>query len=129
MLHCDLVKIDNGEREFTKEHLDYVKEQSKKNKPILLCFHVPIYTDELAIPTTKVWRHANSLVGGPNNIDKAKTKEFIDFITSSDSNVFAILCGDVHFSHESKVKGILPQYVVGGAYANEVRLITLTPEE
>jgi UDP-2,3-diacylglucosamine pyrophosphatase LpxH len=124
-----LVGIDNGDREFTEKHLEYLKEQSKKNKPILLCFHVPIYTDELAIPTTKVWRHANSLVGGPNNIDKAKTKEFIDFITSEDSNVFAILCGDVHFSHESKIKGVLPQYVVGGAYANEVRLITLTPEE
>lgn len=124
-----LFGYDGHDGDISKDQVDYFEQLIKLNKPILVVSHIPFYEkdmqktfDEFAPGyLKKVAFGQEKLPMGENE------KRFKELLLNPNSHVIAYLCGHAHCTVNTKIGGIVPQYLLGGSYEDEVNLFILTP--
>ena len=91
-----IISIDNSLKKVTKETLDYIKEEVKENKPIIISMHIPISTKYNEEEMKKLDPY---FVIYENDTDEI-TKEFINLLVNN-KNIKSIICGHIHAYNKS----------------------------
>lgn len=128
----DFVMMDDVFGTVTARQVELFREEVKKGMPIILCLHVPFYTDKIALANTHYWRKN----GGPfrsaeqpepngdrkSQLSDPVTRDFITYL-KSELQLKAILAGHLHVSMQDQFSPTAIEYVCAGNYmfaGNEV---------
>ena len=126
-----VIGINNSTSQITPSAYLKLEELLHNNKkPVILLTHVPIQSkvnDELDNMSKAVWQD-RALIWGNNcyYIPDQNTKQFIELIQNSDSNVMAILSGHLHFSYHGEFTPSITQHVFGAAYEGNIAVIQVS---
>ena len=101
------------------------KAEVKKGLPIILCMHVPFFTDGIWRCDHKYWsgvnkKYRNAAVPDPRGDYKRQqtdptTRDFIAYL-KGEKLLKAILAGHLHITVQERFSPTAVQYVVGGNY-------------
>lgn len=130
------VSIDSSMCQVRPNQLDFMAEQLRAGKPVVLLTHIPLSLPTLRSPTIAKMG-APILMGDPDwsadsrhdwqvSADTPTTLEFVQLIASS-SNLVAIFCGHVHYAHADALNPRAVQYVGRPGYEGGRRLVEFTP--
>ena len=126
----NFVTLDDVYGTVTERQAAMFEAEAKKGLPIILCMHVPIYSDEIAIASYKYWmrgdwktpslKFTSASVPEPNKTRRAQmedsvTREFVAALRS-ERLLKAILVGHEHFSMRDVFSPTACQYIVGGNF-------------
>ena len=100
--------------------------EAKKGLPIVLCMHVPFYTDHIARASAKFWRYRGrkfaAMPAVPETLGDVKrqtedpvTREFLAYL-KGEPLLKAILAGHLHLAVQERFSPTAMQYVVGGNF-------------
>ena len=128
----NFVAIDNSYYLFEKGQLDFLKKETKKEYPVMLCVHVPLYTKELYDFEVKQKGNPAYLMSVPEELmqdysshiyEQQKqdeiTAEAFDFIVTC-KNIKGILAGHLHKDFEGIIHHDIPQLITGCETIREV---------
>jgi len=128
----NFVAIDNSYYLFEKEQLDFLKKETEKQYPVILCVHTPLYTKELYDFASKkpgspayLMSVPEELMQGysPDRFEQQKQDEITakayDFIVNC-KNIKGILSGHLHKDFEGMIGNDIPQLVTGCSTVREV---------
>ena len=109
----------------TSDQVEKFHAEVKKGLPIVLCMHVPFYTDGIWRGDVKYWagsgkKYRNAAVPDPTGDykrqkDDPTTREFISYL-KGERLLKAILAGHLHITVQDRFSPTAMQYVVGGNY-------------
>ena len=132
----NLVGVDNGYYYFLWSQLAALKSEVAKGLPILLLMHNPIYTPDLYDEMMLRRKSACAYVCGCPAEKMAcydahrrkqqqpyfATNEFIDYV-KNEPLIKAFITGHLHFNYEGELVPGKMQYVTGGGFRGDARLI------
>jgi len=121
----NFVTLDDVYGTVTPEQVERFRAEVKKGLPIVLCMHVPFYTDEIRLCTEKFWiegggRFTNATLP-PRTGDSLRqqtdptTRDFIASL-KREPLLKAILAGHLHITIQERFSPTAIQYVVGGNF-------------
>ena len=121
----NFVCIDDVDGSVTAGQVDRFAAEVKKGFPIILCMHVPFFTDEIWLAHEKFWRSCGRRFTqaavpecrGDYQMQKTDsvTREFIAYL-KSEKLLKGILCGHLHITVQDRFSPTAMQYVVGGNF-------------
>ena len=121
----NFVTLDDVYGTVTEEQVGRFRAELKKGLPIVLCMHVPIFTDLIWQSYVKFWTGAGKKfadVGTPAPAGDAllqrkdrTTHDFIDLLRK-EPLLKAILSGHLHLAVQERFSPTAVQYVVGGNF-------------
>lgn len=106
------------------DQVDRFKAEVKKGLPIVLCMHVPFYTDEIWRADMKFWRPNKKFIGGHIPDPKGDylmqktdptTRDFIAYL-KTEPLLKGILAGHLHITVQDRFSPTAMEYVVGGNF-------------
>ena len=131
----NFVTLDDVYGTVTEDQVRRFRAEAAKGLPIILCMHVPFYTDEIWRATHKYWRHParrfDDAAVPPREGDFLRqredpvTRDFIEYL-GKEPLLKAILAGHEHIMVQDVFSPTAVEYVVGGNYmfaAREVLVI------
>ena len=128
----NFVALDNVFGVVTAVQVERFKAEAAKGLPIILCVHVPFYTDELWRATRTFWakpgtRFANAAVPVASGERLAQesntvTRDFIAYL-KTEPLLKAILAGHVHFTDEERFSPTAVQFTTGGNFLFCARMV------
>ena len=121
----NFVAIDDVCGTVTREQVDRFAAEVRKGLPIVLCMHVPFYTDHIRVANAKFW----SGVGKPfasvavpkasgdikRQLEDSVTREFVAYLRS-EPLLKGILAGHLHIAVQDRFSPTAMEYVVGGNF-------------
>ncbi|MBQ0032035.1 MAG: metallophosphoesterase [bacterium] len=126
----NFVMIDDVFGMVTERQVGLFAAEVKKGLPIILCMHVPFYTPDIWLASTKFWSYAGHKATGrtfsaaavpeaqgdykAQQTDKV-TREFIAYL-KSEKLLKGILAGHLHITVQERFSPTAMQYVVGGNF-------------
>lgn len=124
----NFVMIDDVYGYVTPKQVEQFANEVKKGLPIVLCKHVPFYTDEIWRAHCKFWfnysKSGNKFnraeipdVAGECEVQRKDktTSEFVAYL-KSEKLLKGILAGHLHFAIQERFSPTAVQYVVGGNF-------------
>ncbi len=120
----NFITLDDVYGYVTQYQVDAFATQVKEGLPIVLCMHVPFYTESLWLAHKKFWsadsRFTSAMIPNPSgDFNKQKkdpvTREFIDYL-KKEPLLKAILAGHVHFTYQDDFSPTARQFTVGGNF-------------
>lgn len=128
----NFVTLDDVYGYVVREQVNLFREEVKKGLPIVLCMHVPFYTDKLWLATRRFWDRANKKFmdgavpppSGDYGFQKEDpvTRDFIAYL-KQEPLLKAILAGHVHFTMEDRFSPTAMEYLIGGNFLYQAREI------
>ncbi len=128
----NFVAIDNSYYLFEKEQIDFLKKETEKEYPVILCVHVPLYTRELYDLEVEQKGDPAYLMSVPEELMQSYTPhryeqqkqdeitaEAFDFIVNC-KNIKGILAGHLHKDFEGMINNDTPQLITGCETVREV---------
>lgn len=126
----NFITMDNVYGYVLPEQVARFKAEAAKGLPIVLCMHVPLFTDNLWLSTVRFWSRANSKFTdgaipkptGDYNIQQTDpvTRDFIRYL-KSEPLLKAILAGHEHITLEDRFSPTAMEYLVGGNFLFQAR--------
>ncbi len=116
----EIVVVDNGTKEITREQLDLMQAEIDKNKKILLLIHAPLKLGEFSEEVSKKVNHY--FVMG-SQYDSEEAREFVELVRANDTHFIGVLAGHIHASVEYNITDNLKQYTTSSAligYGREI---------
>ena len=130
----NFVGIDDAYHQVEYGQLEMLKEEVKKDLPIILFMHAPLYENGLYNASYEFWKGEICLLGSdaeahPEVIgDIAEpseaSKAFYGYVTK-EPLIKAVLAGHLHFEFESRLPGGTVQYVTDRGDRGNAREITI----
>ena len=121
----NFVTIDDVFGTVTPDQVERFRAEAKKGLPIVLCMHVPFYTDDIWRALTKFWKCAgkrfeDAAIPPPDGDymcqrEDKTTREFIAYLRK-EPLLKAILAGHLHLTIEDRFSPTAVEYVVGGNF-------------
>lgn len=122
----NFVTMDDAYATVTPAQVARFAAEAKKGLPIVLCLHVPLFTDGLVRTQAHFWNwrspkfRSAAVVHGevPECVrqrDDPTTRDFIAYL-KAEPLLKAILAGHLHFTAEERFSPTAMQYVVGGNF-------------
>jgi len=121
----NFVTLDDVYGYVTESQVEAFRKEAAKKLPIVLCMHVPFYTEELWRTNVRFWSHANEhftsaeipTAAGDYKAqqDDKVTADFIKYL-KKEPLLKAILAGHVHFFHDEQFSRTARQYTTGPNY-------------
>ena len=121
----NFVSVDDVFGTVTPEQVELFNAEVKKNLPIVLCMHVPFFSQSLWNKSARFWRRSNQkytdasdIAPGSDFKRQLEDKTTSEFIASlrKEKALKAILCGHLHLTMEDDFSPYAKQYVVGGNF-------------
>jgi hypothetical protein len=134
----NLLFVDDSNYQITPKQLRKTQELLEDGKSCILFLHIPVVIDSLVPQTVRVWG-APILLGAERiSADKRKqwrmgdkiepsTLEFCKLVKSH-PQIKAIFAGHLHFNHEDQYREGCSQYVTGGGFKKNYRIVRIVPE-
>lgn len=129
----NFVALDDNFYCFQPDAIDRLKAEIDKGLPIVLAYHMPIYTPDLfehrmrrlkldsaalvGVPHEKLAEYSNKRRREAQRANEA-TFKFIEF-AKSQPLIKAAMCGHLHHSYITKLSGTATQYCVGACFKGE----------
>lgn len=120
----NFVSFDSVYGYVTQEQADLFSDEVKKGLPIVLCTHVPFYTENMRIAHSKFWSHGKRFTsaGVPKpagdyvvQSTDPVTKSFIRYL-KTEPLLKAILAGHLHITFQEQFSATATQYLVAGNF-------------
>lgn len=121
----NFVAIDDAFATVTPFQTERFAAEVRKGLPIVLCLHVPIYTEDIWLATNRFWRgrgkrFASARIPEPSGDYRRQrtdpvTRDFIAYLRS-EPLLKAVLAGHVHFAAQERFSPTAVQYTVGGNF-------------
>lgn len=120
----NFVSMDSVYGYVTPTQVELFNEEVKKGLPIVLCQHVPFYTDAIWRANDKFWKSDRKFAGGPlpdfrgdcrKQHDDPVTRDFIAALKKQPL-LKAILAGHLHITVQDRFSPTAMEYVVGGNF-------------
>ena len=121
----NFITLDDVYGYVVQSQVDRFMEEVKKGLPIVLCMHVPFYTEDIWRNTCRFWNHADTKFTDGSlpepsgdylaQINDPVTRDFIAYL-KTEPLLKAILAGHEHFTMEERFSPTAVQYLVGGAF-------------
>jgi hypothetical protein len=130
----NFIGMDDVYNSVTKRQTELFKKEVKRGLPIILCMHVPFYTDDIWRATQRFWGNGKQPILGAKiepTSDYLKqqsdptTRDFINYL-KHEPLLKGILAGHEHINVQEKFSETATQYVVGGNFffcAQEIMFI------
>jgi hypothetical protein len=130
----NFIGLDDVYGTVTRRQTELFKKEIKRGLPIVLCMHVPFYTDDIWRATQRFWGNGKEQILGAKikptgdylkQQNDSTTKKFIDYL-KKETLLKGILTGHEHITVQEKFSKTATQYVVGGNFffcAQEVMFI------
>jgi UDP-2,3-diacylglucosamine pyrophosphatase LpxH len=134
----NFISIDNSTYQVSSEQVEFFRDQSSNNLPIVLCMHIPVY-QPLALT-----RNSASTIGDPRwgaAIDKnyvtekrerwpesgnlKSTYEFLIELFAC-RKLLAVFAGHVHTARQSRISVSAYQYITTASLSGAYRFVELT---
>lgn len=125
----NFVGFDDVYGTVTEKQSEIIKAEFQKGLPVILCMHVPFYTDNIFRANNKFWTtkktydFGNPIIPGDEykkQIEDPVTSEFIKYLKKQ-KLLKGILTGHLHITVEERFSKTAMQYVTGGNYGFNVR--------
>lgn len=107
------------------DQVEKFKAEVKKGMPIILCMHVPFFTQKLWNKSVRFWRNSGRKFTDASDkkpsgdfkrqLDDPVTSEFIKYL-KKETALKAILCGHSHLTMDDVFSPTATEYVVGGNF-------------
>lgn len=126
----NFVTLDDVYGTVTASQVERFRAEAAKGFPIVLCMHVPFYTDDIWRATTQYWRRSgrrfNDAAVPPSNGEhqrQCSDRVTRDFIASlkKEPLLKAILAGHLHVTIQDRFSESVDQYIVGGNFLFSAR--------
>lgn len=121
----NFIAIDDVYCTVTKEQVKRFKAEVKRGLPIVLCMHVPFFTDNINIANNRFWSGGKggkfsakdcAVSGGYKRQQQDPvTSEFISYL-KSEPLLKAILAGHLHITVQDRFSPTAMEYVAGGNF-------------
>lgn len=121
----NFVTLDDVYGYVTQEQVDQFKEEVKKGLPIVLCMHVPFFTDNIWRADKRFWLNTGKMNGDgalpePSGdykmqLEDPVTRDFIGWL-KQEPLLKCILAGHLHISVEDQFSPTCRQYVTAGGF-------------
>ena len=121
----NFVTLDDVYGYVTQEQVDLFKEEVKKGLPIVLCMHVPFFTDNIWRADKRFWLNTGKMNGNgalpePSGdykmqLEDPVTRDFIAWL-KQEPLLKCILAGHLHISVEDQFSPTCRQYVTAGGF-------------
>lgn len=128
----NFITLDNVYGYVVQKQVDLFKAEAARGLPIVLCMHVPFFTDDIWTATCRFWGHQNEKFtdgsvpppAGDYLIQKedAVTREFITYL-KDEPLLKAILAGHEHITMQDRFSPTAVEYLVGGNFLLQAREI------
>jgi hypothetical protein len=130
----NFIGMDDVYNSVTQRQTELFKKEVKRGLPIILCMHVPFYTDDIWRATQRFWGNGKQPILGAKiepTSDYLKqqsdptTRDFINYL-KHEPLLKGILAGHEHINVQEKFSETATQYVVGGNFffcAQEIMFI------
>ena len=120
----NFITLDNVYGTVTEDQVRRFKEEVERRLPIVLCMHVPFFTDNIWRANGRMWGDQKPLQGNgltePTGDYKAQLEDPVtrDFITylKRQPLLKCILAGHLHISVEDQFSSTCREYVVAGGF-------------
>lgn len=126
-----LLGIDTYDGEISEDEVDYFKKVIKLNKPIIIVAHIPYYEKDMQ-PVMDAFApgYLTKVCFGQEKLPMGKNeKRFKELMLDPNNKVIAYLAGHCHCTMNTKIDGLIPQFVLGGSYEDEVNVFIIKPGE
>lgn len=133
----NFVTLDNSYYLISDGQIDMLRAEAARGYPIVLCVHVPFYTDALAKDTYDRGNDCTYLVAAPEEHLKTyndyrrnqqtpdeATLRAVDYIMN-EPLIKAVIAGHMHCNFYDTLSNGIPQLVTHGTYAGYAREITI----
>lgn len=125
----NFVGIDNGDYQISASQFAALKAVAAEGKPILLFMHIPLYSKELQArhydcylaPTEEVLATYTPWQVYEQKADE-QTLEACRYIRS-EPLIKCVICGHLHFNHETQTAGEIKQIVTGLDTLREITVV------
>jgi len=114
----NFITIDDVYGYVTEEQVKRFRLEVEKQLPIVLCMHVPIYTENMLRANRRFWSDK-----GPLNYNESPKKRKLDPLTNDfieylrhEPLLRCILAGHMHITIEDQFSPTCREYVVGGGF-------------
>ena len=121
----NFVTLDDVYGTVTERQVERFRAEVAKGLPIVLCMHVPFFTDDIWRATTQFWARSGSRFGDaavpPRKGDYQRqsedlvTRDFIAYL-KKEPLLKAILAGHEHVTIQDRFSETAEEYVVGGNF-------------
>ena len=123
----NFVMLDDVYGTVNAKQVERFAAEAKKGLPIVLCMHVPFFTDEIWRASCKFWdgdrtkrRYTSAVVPDPTGdykrqLTDAVTKDFVAYL-KSEKLLKAVLTGHLHITVQDRFSSTAMEYVVGGNF-------------
>ncbi len=121
----NFVTLDDVYGSVTQEQVDRFKEEVKKGLPIVLCMHVPFFTETIWRARTRFWVTDGKMEGDGSlaepvgdyktQLEDPVTRDFIAYL-KQEPLLKCILSGHLHISVEDQFSPTCRQYVTAGGF-------------
>lgn len=120
----NFVTLDDVYGYVTKEQVKRFRKEVRKGLPIVLCMHVPFYTDLLWRTHHRFWSEKGPLTGGAlpepggdykRQLEDPVTRDFIAYLKKQPL-LKCILAGHEHIAVEDQFSPTCREYVVAGGF-------------
>ena len=121
----NFVTLDNAFGTVSQSQADRFAAEVRRDLPIVLCMHVPLFTDWLWLASRRYWKYRHQKFrNGPvepavdfkAQRDDRTTADFIAYLKSV-PQLRGILTGHLHVGIIGRFSKTAMEYVVGGNYA------------
>jgi Calcineurin-like phosphoesterase. len=125
----NFITLDDVYGYVTRDQVALFKEEVKKGLPIVLCMHVPFFTDDIWRVTMRFWRdkgpYRNADIPEPsgdylNQKEDPVTRDFISYL-KTEPLLKAILAGHEHVTFEDRFSPTCMQYLVASNFLFHAR--------
>lgn len=130
----NFVSFDSVYGYVTQEQADRFSDEVKKKLPIILCMHVPFYTDRICIARKKFWQYGKRFTDARvpdawgdqvRQLSDPTTAAFIKYL-KTEPLLKGILAGHLHISMQERFSNTATQYLVAGNFLFHGREITFS---
>lgn len=125
----NFVSFDDVYATVTEKQAELIKAEFKKGLPVILCMHVPFYTDNIYRANKTFWAGKNVHdFGNPivpsgeykKQLEDAPTQDLIQFLKKQ-SLLKGILTGHMHITIEDQFSETARQYAIAGNFGFAIR--------
>lgn len=120
----NFVTLDDVYGYVTERQVELFKQEAAKGLPIVLCMHVPFYTDDIWRTNIRFWtncdkpfRNARPDIYGEYKLQREDpvTSAFIQYL-KTEPLLKAILAGHLHFTMQDQFSATAREYLIGGNF-------------